>query len=111
PIAYSFGAGHPAALPLDERQAAEVLLTATQSLFGIAVLASLSLSLAEAGLLAGLFFAQLVVGGILRAALQNYQAGEAELAIFSAIYLVSSVVFLVQARKPLLALWRAERAR
>src|SRR5437870_5342052 len=32
PIAYSIGAGHVAPLPLDERQVAEVLLTAAQSL-------------------------------------------------------------------------------
>src|SRR5205085_4109689 len=53
PVAYSFGAGHLAALPLDTRQVAEVLLTAAQSMFGIAILASMSLSLLEAGLLAG----------------------------------------------------------
>src|ERR1700704_1214772 len=47
PIPYSIGAGHVAPLPLDERQVAEVLLTAAQSLFGVGVLASLSLSLWE----------------------------------------------------------------
>jgi len=55
PIAYSIGAGHVAPLPLDERQVAEVLLTAAQSLFGVGVLASLSLSLWESAVLAGLF--------------------------------------------------------
>src|SRR5205085_10264165 len=53
PLAYSVGAGRLAALPLDSRQVAEVLLTAAQSMFGIAILASMSLSLLEAGLLAG----------------------------------------------------------
>jgi cation:H+ antiporter len=111
PLAFSFGAGHAAALPLDQRQIAEVLLTAAQSLFGIAVLASLSLSLLEAGLLAGLFLAQLIVGGVLRAGLHNNQGGETELLVFSAVYILLSLVFLFQARKPLLALIRSLRSK
>jgi cation:H+ antiporter len=111
PLAYSVGAGHAAALPLDQRQMAEVFLTAAQSLFGIAVLASLSLSLLEAGLLAGLFLAQLVVGGFLRAGLHNAQGGETELIVFSAVYLLLSVVFLFQARKTLLSLVRTQRSK
>jgi cation:H+ antiporter len=108
PLAYSVGAGHAAALPLDQRQMAEVLLTAAQSLFGIAVLASLSLSLLEAGLLAGLFLAQLLVGGFLRAGMHNPQGGETELLIFSAVYILLSLVFLFLARKPLLSRIRTQ---
>jgi cation:H+ antiporter len=111
PLAYSFGAGHAAALPLDQRQMAEVLLTAAQSLFGIAVLASLSLSLLEAGLLAGLFLAQLIVGGFLRAGLHNNQGGETELLVFSAVYILLSLVFLFQARKLLVSLVRTHRSK
>jgi cation:H+ antiporter len=101
PLAFSFGAGTVAALPLDQRQVAEVLLTAAQSLFGVAVLASLSLSLLESALLAGLFTAQLLAGGILRAALHNAAGGEAELLLFTALYIVLSIPFLFQARHTL----------
>jgi cation:H+ antiporter len=111
PLAYSVGAGHPAALPLDARQTAEVLLTAAQSLFGVAVLASLSFSLSEAGLLAGLFSLQLVAGGFLRAGLHNAQAGETELLIFSVLYLLLSLIFVFQARKALAGTWRGIRAK
>jgi cation:H+ antiporter len=111
PLAYSFGAGHAAALPLDQRQVAEVFLTAAQSLFGIAVLASLSLSLLEAGLLAGLFVAQLTIGGLLRAGLRNIQGGETELIIFSALYLLLSVLFLFRARKSHVSLLRTQRSK
>jgi cation:H+ antiporter len=107
PIAYSFGAGAPAALPLDQRQVAEVLLTASQSLFGVAVLASLSLSLLEAGLLAGLFTAQLVAGGVVRAGLHDAAGGEAELLIFSLIYILLSLLFMFQARSTLATLWQS----
>jgi cation:H+ antiporter len=111
PLAYSVGAGHLAALPLDTRQSAEVLLTAAQSLFGIAVLASMSLSLAEAALLAGLFVAQLVLGGVLRTALHTAQGGDVELTVFSVVYVLLSVVFLYQARGVLRLLWRSARAK
>jgi len=99
------GAGHLAALPLDNRQAAEVLLTAAQSLFGIAVLASMSLSLFEAALLAALFVAQLVLGGLLRTTLHNAQGGEVELIIFSVVYVLLSLFFLYQARRVVRLLW------
>ncbi len=107
PLAYSVGAGMPGALPLDQRQVAEVLLTAAQSLFGVAVLASLSLSLLEGGLLAGLFIAQLVAGGVIRAGLRDAATGEAELLVFSLIYIVLSVLFMFQARRTLASLWHS----
>ncbi len=101
PLAFSVGAGQLAALPLDSRQSAEVLLTAAQSLFGIAVLASMSLSLFEAALMAGLFIAQFVIGGLLRTSLHNAAGGEIELTVFSIIYVLISLVFLFQARRVL----------
>jgi cation:H+ antiporter len=106
PLAYSFGAGHLAGLPLDSRQIAEVLLTASQSLFGVAVLASLTFTLGEAALLAGLFIAQLLAGGILRAGMRNTQGGETELFVFSAIYLLLSAVFMFRARKTVISTFR-----
>jgi len=99
------------ALPLDARQVAEVWLTAAQGLFGVAVLASLSLELGEAALLAGLFLAQFVVGGLLRTALHNSVGADQELLVFSLAYLVLSVVFAIQARKVIASLWRQLRGK
>ena len=101
PVAYSLGGGAPGALPLDARQSAEVLLTAAQSLFGVAVLASLTFSLREAGLLGGLFIAQLVLGGVLRAALHDRGAAEAELFAFTALYVALAIGELYLARRVL----------
>jgi len=53
PLVYSFSLGQPGALHLDDRQVEEILLTAAQSLFAVAVLANMRLSLLES---AGLFF-------------------------------------------------------
>jgi cation:H+ antiporter len=95
-----------ATLPLDARQVGEVWLTATQSLFGVAVLASLSLELGEAFLLAFLFLAQFIVGGLLRTALRDAPGANQEMIIFSLAYLILSVVFAVRARKVIGTLWR-----
>jgi len=111
PLAYSVGAGHPAALPLDLRQVDEVFLTAAQSLFGIAVLASLSLELGEAALLAGIFLAQLIVGGFLRAGLHDDADGQTELMAFGILYLLLSLVFFYRARRVVSVLWQKERAK
>ena len=104
-LSYSLGAGHLAALPLDQRQVGEVLLTATQSLFGVAVLARLSFGLGQAALLAMLFVGQLVLGGVLRAGLHNTDAASAELFWFTGLYVVLAVWQLTRAR-PLLGAFR-----
>jgi len=60
PLIYSIALGRPDALPLDSRQQEEVLLTAAQSLFAVALLLDLRLSLVGAAMLFGLFVIQLV---------------------------------------------------
>lgn len=61
PLIYSIALGGPAALPMDERQRDEVLLTAAQSLFAVTLLLDLRLSIVGAGTLLVLFLAQLLV--------------------------------------------------
>ncbi len=61
PLVYSVSLGSPGALHLDARQVEEILLTSAQSLFGVAVLANLKLSLLEAAGLFLLFATQLVL--------------------------------------------------
>ena len=61
PIVYSVSSGSPSALPLDDRQTQEVLLTAAQSLFAVVLLATLFLGPRGALLLFVLFTTQLVL--------------------------------------------------
>ncbi len=61
PVAFSLAGGRLQALPLDARQVEELFLTAAQSLFAVALLVSLRVSVAGAALLLGLFLLQLVV--------------------------------------------------
>jgi len=102
PVAYSFGAGQAGALVLDQRQTAEVLLTAAQSLFGLSVIATLSLSLWRGGLLAGLFLLQIALGGWLRVGLHAPDAASDELLGFTILYLMLAPLFFFRARETLL---------
>ena len=61
PLAMTIGAGAVMALPLDARQKEEFFLTAAQSLFGLALLLRLRLSVPSALALAGLFAIQVAL--------------------------------------------------
>lgn len=80
PIAFVLSHGGIKSLPLDDRQVEEVFLTAAQSLFAVGVLVSLTISLAEGGILAGLF--------IIQAAVPNTQAR----LTFAVIYVILAVI-------------------
>jgi cation:H+ antiporter len=86
PIAYLLGGG-PAALQLDGRQVEEFLLTATQTLLGLAVLLSLRFPRWAAWTLLGLFAVQFAVPG---------QTGRY---VLCGIYLVLAVVALIRNRQ------------
>ena len=114
PLAMSLGAGHLVALPLDARQHEEFFLTAAQSLFGLALLLRLRLSLVGALALLVLFSAQFAVAMILRgneardiAVLTWIAWGYLALAavLFSASWrrvrdLIASVVAITVAKRP-----------
>jgi cation:H+ antiporter len=61
PVVYAVSAGKFGPMVMDNRQTEEMLLTAAQSLFAVAVLANLSFSLGEALLIFMLFSAQLMM--------------------------------------------------
>ncbi len=61
PLVTTISAGTPMSLELDPRQQAEVLLTAAQTFFGIAVIADMLLRRSHALMLAVLFLGQMVV--------------------------------------------------
>lgn len=90
PIAYGIGGG-PLALHLDGRQIEEFLLTATQTLLGIAVLLSLRFPRWAAWTLLGLFAVQFAVPG---------QTGRY---VLSGIYLVLAIVAAIRNREYVVA--------
>ncbi len=112
PIVYSVSVGSPAALPLDDRQAQEVFLTAAQSLFAVVLLATLYLGTRGALALFILFTTQLVLPlfeGPLRALTNTEVSLEDGRWWFSFIYLgvvVLMVAFSGHQRRALIALPR-----
>lgn len=97
PIAYAISSGGWHGLPLDARQNEEMFLTAAQSVFAVAVVLSLSLSLREAGLLFGLFAVTFVVSST-------------EVRMAAAIlYLMLTVVMIATERSQIGAIWRSAR--
>jgi cation:H+ antiporter len=92
PLIYSIALGAPDALPLDSRQREEVFLTAAQSLFAVALLLDLRLSVIGAGALFILFVVQAAVPEIRL--------------IVSIIYLVSAVIALIISRHHILNAFR-----
>jgi cation:H+ antiporter len=93
PVVFALAAGSLHGLPIDEVQREELLITAAQSLFAVALLVTLSITVWGALSLLVLFVAQFVLAAVLPAPLQ-----EAELLIVSGIYLVAAVVLFVRQR-------------
>jgi cation:H+ antiporter len=100
PIVFSIGLGQLGGLPIDAHQREELLLTAAQSFFALAVLVTLSISTREALLLFGLFWAQFIVG-----ALVPESAAGVERIVVAIVYLALGTGIFVRNRgliRPLL---------
>lgn len=61
PLAYCISSGAVNPMHLDHRQVEEIFLTSAQSAFAVATIANFQMSMAEAGLLFGLFVVQLFI--------------------------------------------------
>ncbi|MDO8767546.1 MAG: sodium:proton exchanger [Burkholderiaceae bacterium] len=92
PLAMSFGAGTWTALPLDARQHEEFFLTAAQSIFGVALLLRLRLSLWSAIVLAALFSVQLGIAFLYR---DDAVRAINSLTVLGWLYLVVGVALLI----------------
>lgn len=96
PIAFALASGSFDGLPIIARQREEVLLTAAQSFFAVAVLVNLTMSLREAWLLFVLFWAQFLTGALVPAEWHGI-----ELVSFSIAYLVLGAWALLGNRRDL----------
>jgi cation:H+ antiporter len=73
PIVFAVSSGGLHGLPLDPVQRQELFLTAAQSLFAVAVLSSLTMSIREAWILFALFWGQFVLGGLVPESLHGVE--------------------------------------
>ncbi|HEU4356251.1 MAG TPA: sodium:proton exchanger [Actinomycetota bacterium] len=101
PIVFALASGGLSGLPIDPHQREELFLTAAQSFFAIAVLVTLSISVREALLLFGLFWAQFVIGAIV-----PESAAGAERVAVGATYLVLGVIIFARERRRIVPLLR-----
>ena len=91
PIVFAIASGGLSGLPIDAHQREELFLTAAQSFFALAVLATLSISTREAMLLFGLFWAQFIIGAIV-----PESAGGIERIIVAVTYMVLGLVIFAR---------------
>jgi cation:H+ antiporter len=101
PIVFAIASGGAHGLPIVSRQREELLLTAAQSVFAVAILANLSISVREALALFALFWAQFLLGAVVPESWHG-----AELVIVAGVYLVLATGVLLRHRDRLRRLLR-----
>jgi cation:H+ antiporter len=101
PIVFAVASGGLSGLPIDAHQREELLLTAAQSFFALAVLASLSISVREALMLFGLFWAQFLVGALVPESLADVERVGVSIA-----YLLLGLAIFARDRRLVLPLLR-----
>jgi cation:H+ antiporter len=101
PIVFAFASGSLHGLPIVARQREELFLTAAQSVFAVAILANLSISVKEAGMLFALFWAQFVVGAVVPESWHGV-----ELVAVGIVYLLLATGYFVAGRQAMPTLLR-----
>jgi cation:H+ antiporter len=91
PLVFAIASGSLHGLPVETAQREEVLLTAAQTVFAVAILVNLSISLREAFALFGLFWAQFILGAVVPASAKGV-----ELLVLSGIYILLGAWLLVR---------------
>ncbi len=101
PIVFAIASGSLHGLPVLARQREELLLTAAQSVFALAILVDRTLSVREGWALFGLFWSQFLLGALL-----PDSAHGTELVVVSCVYLALAAVLLARKHKDLVPLIR-----
>jgi cation:H+ antiporter len=93
PLVFAIASGSLSGLPVETAQREEVLLTAAQTVFAVAILVNLSISLREAFALFGLFWAQFILGAVVPPSARGL-----ELLVLSGVYIVLGLWLLLRKR-------------
>ena len=91
PLVFAIASGSLHGLPVEPAQRQEVLLTAAQTVFAVAILVNLAISLREALALFGLFWAQFILGAVVPPSIKG-----TELLTLSAVYLLIGIWLLAR---------------
>jgi cation:H+ antiporter len=93
PVVFAVASSSLHGLPIQAQQREELLLTAAQTVFAVAVLTNLTMSVKEAAAIFGLFWAQFIIGAVVPASLHGV-----ELIAVSVVYLLLGAILLVRNR-------------
>jgi cation:H+ antiporter len=91
PVVFAIASGSLNGLPIEAQQREELLLTAAQTVFAVAVLTNLTMSVKEAAAIFGLFWAQFIIGAVVPSSLHGM-----ELIALSVVYLLLGAFLLVR---------------
>jgi cation:H+ antiporter len=98
-VVYSIGAGAYGPLPFDQKQAAEIWLTAAQSYFALAILVNFNISVREAVVLLVLFLSQVGIEFLLiREAIPPVVTSYEMLLAFTALYMMLGTALFLRRR-------------
>lgn len=98
-VVYSLALGQYGALPFDQKQAAEIWLTAAQSFFAISILIDFEISVGEALILLGLFLSQVLLEFVIvRDLLVLPLSSNQVLLTFTGIYVALAIAVFVARR-------------
>ena len=103
-VVFSIAAGHIGGLPIDEKQAAEIWITAAQSLFAIGILSNFEMSVREAIALLFLFASQVIAEFYVIQTMSEQAANDISITIlyvYTVVYIVLSIGLFVRHRESL----------
>jgi len=101
-VVYSIALGQYGTLPFDSKQAAEIWITAGQSLFALAIITNFEISVREAIVLFTLFISQVVIEFLILRVLPVAQPEAISIAllyVYTALYLVGGSYLLASRRE------------
>jgi len=105
-VVYSIALGGLGTLPFDQKQAAEIWITAAQSYFALAILCNFEISIREAVVLFGLFISQVLLEFVLIRDLVALPLTSYELLLaYTALYLAIGTALFAVRRRALLQLF------
>ncbi|WP_254840377.1 sodium:calcium antiporter [Natronomonas marina] len=105
-VVYSLALGRYGALPFDQKQSAEIWLTAAQSLFAISVLINFEISVREAVVILTLFVSQVLLEFLIIRGVALPATSYELLVGYSAVYVVLAAGLFVSRRESFRALLR-----
>ena len=103
-VVYSIAAGHLGGLPFDQKQVAEIWITAAQSFFALAILTNFEITMREAVGLLVLFVSQVVIEFGLIRSLPEARANALSidvLYVYTAVYVVAGLWLFYRRREAL----------